>query len=136
MIGQPELIDDPRFANNMDRVKNVAALDTYIEEWMGRHTLDEVSAILRQADVPFGPVNNIADIAADPHAKARRMIVETPDEDGSALPMEGIFPRMSDTPGSVRHAGKSMGADNQEIYRERLGLSQESLDALVREGIV
>jgi crotonobetainyl-CoA:carnitine CoA-transferase CaiB-like acyl-CoA transferase len=136
VIGSPELIDDPRFANNMDRVKNVDALDAYIREWMSRHTLDEVSAILRQADVPFGPVNSIVDIAADPHAQARRMIVGAADEGGATLPMEGVFPRMVGTPGSIRHAGKSIGADNDEIFRERLGYSQETLDALVKEGIV
>lgn len=136
VIGHPELVEDPRFNNNMNRVKNVAALDAYVEAWMGKHTLDEVSAILRQADVPFGPVNTIADIARDPHAKVRDMIVEVLDEGGVALPMEGVFPRMADTPGSVRHAGKSMGADNDEIYRRRLGYSQESLDTLVREGII
>lgn len=136
VIGRPELIDDPRFANNMERVKNVSALDALVEQWMGEHTLDEVSAILRQADVPFGPVNTVADIAADPHAKTRQMIVEAPDEDGATLPMEGVFPRMVDTPGTVRYAGKSIGADNDEIYREQLGYSQETLDALIREGIV
>jgi len=135
-IGHPELLEDPRFDNNMNRVKNVAALDAYIEEWMGNHTLGEVSTILRQADVPFGPVNTIADIAGDPHAQARRMIVEATDEDGAALPMEGVFPRMAGTPGSVRHAGKSMGADNAEIYRERLGYCQETLDALAKDGII
>jgi len=103
---------------------------------MGNHTLNEVSTLLRQADVPFGPVNTIADIARDPHAQARRMIVEASDEDGAALPMEGVFPRMAATPGSVRHAGKSMGADNAEIYRDRLGYCQETLDALARDGII
>jgi crotonobetainyl-CoA:carnitine CoA-transferase CaiB-like acyl-CoA transferase len=136
VIGRPELIDDPRFANNMERVKNVSALDALVERWMGEHTLDEVSAILRQADVPFGPVNTVANIAADPHAKTRQMIVEAPDEGGATLPMEGVFPRMVDTPGTVRYAGKSIGADNDEIYREQLGYSQETLDALIREGIV
>jgi crotonobetainyl-CoA:carnitine CoA-transferase CaiB-like acyl-CoA transferase len=50
--------------------------------------------------------------------------------------MEGVFPRMVGTPGSVRYAGKSIGADNDEVYREQLGYSQETLDALASEGIV
>ncbi len=136
VIGHPELVDDPRFANNMARVKNVAMVDAYVEEWMSKHTLDEVSAILREADVPFGPVNTIADIAHDPHATARQMIIDVPDEGGTTLPMEGVFPRMVDTPGSVRHAGKSIGTDNDEIYRDRLGLPQETLDALIKDGII
>lgn len=136
VIGHPELAEDPRFADNMSRIKNVEALDIYIETWMKRHTLEEVSTLLRQADVPFGPVNTIADIARDPHAQAREMIIEIVDENGTALPMEGVFPRMTETPGSVRHAGKAMGADNDEIYKDRLGLSQEAINALAKDGII
>jgi len=135
VIGKPELIDDPRFRTNMNRVKNVVALDAHIEEWMGAHTFDEVKSILAKAEVPFGPVYNIADIAADIHAKARQMIVEAPDEGGGTLPMEGVFPVMTGTPGRVRHAGKSMGADNDEIFA-RLGLSKAEVAALMKDGIV
>jgi crotonobetainyl-CoA:carnitine CoA-transferase CaiB-like acyl-CoA transferase len=49
--------------------------------------------------------------------------------------MEGVFPRMVGTPGQVRHAGKSMGADNDEVFA-RLGLSKKDLEALARDGIV
>jgi crotonobetainyl-CoA:carnitine CoA-transferase CaiB-like acyl-CoA transferase len=136
VIGHPELVDDSRFGDNMARIRNVVALDAYVEEWMGKHTLLEVSTILRQADVPFGPVNTIADIARDPHAVERQMIVDVPDEGGNCLPMEGVFPRMVATPGSVQHPGKSMGADNDEIYKRRLRLSQEAIDAMMKDGII
>lgn len=136
VIGKPELIDDPRFKTNIDRVKNVAELDEYVEKWMGEHTLDEVTEILRSADVPMGPVYNIADIAGNAHAQARQMIVEAPDDNGGVLPMEGVFPRMVGTPGSVRHTGRSMGADNDEIYMKQLGLSKEQVEKLAKDGIV
>jgi crotonobetainyl-CoA:carnitine CoA-transferase CaiB-like acyl-CoA transferase len=136
LIGKPELMDDPRFRTNMARVENVAALDAYIDEWMAQHKLADVVEILRAADVPFGPVNNIADIAADAHAQIRKMIVEAPDENGATLPMEGVFPRMTGTPGKVRHAGKSMGADNDEIYLKRLCMTRDELEALKKDGII
>ena len=136
VIGHPELIEDPRFNNNMNRIENVVELDAYLDEWMGAHTLEEATAILSKNEVPFGPVYNIADIAQDAHAQVREMIVDAPDEGGRSLPMEGVFPRMVGTPGKVRHTGKTMGADNDEIYRERLGLSQEQLEALTKDGIV
>jgi formyl-CoA transferase len=63
------------------------------------------------------------------------MIVEAPDEGGGTLPMEGIFPVMTGTPGRVRHAGKSMGADNDEIFA-RVGLSKAEVAALMKDGIV
>jgi len=136
VMGKPELMDDPRFKTNMNRVKNVEELDAYIADWMGQHTLKEISAIFIDNEVPFGPVYNVADIAADPHAIVRNMIVDVPDEDGQTLPMEGVFPRMTATPGKIRHAGKTMGADNDDVYFERLGLSREEVAALSKEGIV
>jgi crotonobetainyl-CoA:carnitine CoA-transferase CaiB-like acyl-CoA transferase len=136
LIGKPELMDDPRFKTNMARIENVAALDAHIDAWMAQHKLAEVVEILRKADVPFGPVNNIADIAVDAHAQARNMILEVPDENGTTLPMEGVFPRMTGTPGKVRHAGKSMGADNDEIYLNRLCMTRGELDALRKDGII
>jgi crotonobetainyl-CoA:carnitine CoA-transferase CaiB-like acyl-CoA transferase len=136
LIGKPELIDDPRFKTNMARVENVAALDAHIDVWMGQHKLADVIGILREADVPFGPVFNIADIAQDAHSQVRKMIVEAPDENGTTLPMEGVFPRMTATPGKVRHAGKSMGADNDEVYLKRLCMTRDELEALKKDGIV
>ena len=135
-IGQPELADDARFATNKDRLQNVEALDAIVGEWVGARTLDEVTTALRDNAVPVGPVFDVADIIADPHAQARDMVVDSPDGDGPALKMEGVVPKMSDTPGSVRHAGRAMGADNAEIFEQRLGLSGEELAALKRDGII
>ena len=136
VMGQPELIDDPRFNSNMNRVKNVDELDDIVGGWIGAHTRDEITDQLRAHDVPIGPVFDIADIMQDPHAQARDMVVETDQDSGTPLRMEGVFPKMSDTPGSVRHAGKDMGADNNEIYRERLGISKDELAALSEAGVV
>jgi crotonobetainyl-CoA:carnitine CoA-transferase CaiB-like acyl-CoA transferase len=136
VIGKPELMEDPRFRTNMDRVRNVVDLDVYLDDWMAEHTLAEVTELLRKNEVPVGPVFNLADIADDGHAQARGMIIEVEDEDGATLPMEGVFPRLTATPGSVRHAGKSMGADNDEIYLGRLGYSKEQVEDLKKTGIV
>lgn len=135
-IGRPELIDDPRFANNKARLANVEELDEIVGAWIGERDRDEVIRVLHGAAVPVGPIYNIADIAQDLHAQAREMIVRAPDDDGNELPMEGIFPKMSGTPGRVRHAGRARGSANAEIYGERLGLSAEQLRALEEDGII
>jgi formyl-CoA transferase len=136
LVGGDDLVNDPRFANNMLRVKNVAALDEAIGAWMARHTFDEALTILKEKEVPVGPINSIADIAADAHAQARAMIVEAPDDDKGRLPMEGVFPRMTGTPGRVDHAGKAMGADNDEIFIRRLGIPPDRLAQLRKDGII
>lgn len=135
-IGRPELIEDPRFANNKARLANVEELDEIVGAWIGQRDRDEVIRVLHDAAVPVGPIYNIADIAKDLHAQAREMIVRAPDDAGRDLPMEGIFPKMSGTPGRVRHAGRAQGSANAEIYGERLGLSAEQIRALEEDGII
>ena len=136
VIGRPELIDDPRFDTNMHRVANADALDAIVGEWMAARPREEIITLLREQEVPVGPVYDIADILADPHAQAREMVVESPDGEGAPLRMEGVFPKMGGTPGAVRHAGKDMGADNDEIFLDRLGLSADELTELREQGIV
>jgi len=135
-MGKAEMADDPRFATNRARLDNVEELDAIMQGWIGNQTLDEVTATLREHAVPVGPVFDIADIMANPHAQARDMVIESPDGDGPPLKMEGVVPKMSDTPGTVRHAGREMGADNAEIFEQRLGLSADELAALKSDGII
>ena len=124
VMGVPEMIEDPRFSSNMTRLRNVEEVDRLVGEWIATLDLDAVVAILRENDVPVGPVYNIKDIVADPHAIAREMIVGVDDADGRRLVMEGVFPKMSATPGQVRHPGREMGADNDEVFLDRLGSDQ------------
>jgi len=134
-MGRPELIEDPRFCSNEIRIKNVEALDEIVGAWFKEHDFDEVIAILNENEVPVGPVMNIVDIVKDVHAREREMVISAPDDDRGSLLMEGVFPKMSLTPGEVRHTGKKLGADNQEIYG-KLGLSSQELEALAREKII
>jgi len=135
VIGLPELINDPRFNNNSNRVLNVKELDVYISDWIGKYSLKEVSKILHENAVPVGPVFNIVDIMENAHAKAREMIVEV-DDNGLKLPTESVFPKMSRTPGKIKHLGKEMGADNIEIFTDRLGMNEEEIINLKKEGII
>jgi crotonobetainyl-CoA:carnitine CoA-transferase CaiB-like acyl-CoA transferase len=136
VVGGEALARDPRFATNMLRVQNVAALDEHISAWMAARTFAEVTATLKECEVPVGPINTIADIMADPHAIARQMIIDVPDEHRGSLKQEGVFPRMTGTPGQARHTGKSMGADNVEIFARRLGMSEAEMADLKRQGII
>jgi crotonobetainyl-CoA:carnitine CoA-transferase CaiB-like acyl-CoA transferase len=135
-LGQPELVDDPRFKTNESRIRNVEQLDEIIGKWFRMHTLSEVLEILNKFEVPVGPVFDVSDIIKDPHAQEREMVIKAPDDDRGTLMMEGIFPKMSVTPGAVRHTGKKLGADNREIFEGRLGLSREEVEELSNEKVI
>ena len=135
-MGRPELIKDPRFKSNEERVKNVEAMDAIVGKWMLERDSKEVLKILNEAEVPVGPVMDVSDIIKDPHAQFREMVIQAPDEDRGSVMMEGVFPKMSLTPGVVNHAGKKLGADNEEIFSGRLGLSRDEMAELAKQKVI
>ena len=135
-IGRPELTDDPKFADNPSRVENATKLDSIIGEWFHQFCLDEAMAILEESDVVAGPVYDIRRIFQDPHYEAREDIVEIEDQELGTVRMQNVVPKMSKTPGRVDFAGGRLGQHNDEVYRERLGLTTEELARLHEEGVI
>ena len=135
-MGQPALAEDPRFATALARSENHEAIDDLIARWTTRHALAELEVVLERALVPATRVFTIADIFGDPHYRARGSIVEAPDEDLGGVAMAAVVPRLSDTPGKVRHSGHRVGQDTRRVLGELLGLAPERIDALARAGIV
>lgn len=137
-MGQPALAEEERFHNNRARVKHHRELDKIISGWVASLTLAEAQAALDEAGVPAGPVMSIADIAADPQYQARGMIAAVPDRrmPEDVTYMSGVIPRLTETPGSIRHSGGELGADNQAIYGDLLGLDPQELQRLQTEGVL
>jgi len=135
-IEQPELADDPRFADNQSRRANVAALDRLIEGWTRQHDLGELWEILVRAEVPAAPVYSIADVVADPQYQARDMILRLmgPQRIGELL-VPGVVPKFVDAPSSVRWLGRTAGADTATVLRE-IGLEEAELERLARDSII
>jgi crotonobetainyl-CoA:carnitine CoA-transferase CaiB-like acyl-CoA transferase len=116
-IGRPDMIDDPRFRTNSDRLDNAAALDAAIQAFVGARTLAENLAFFEKAEVTVGPVYDAARFADDPHVRARGILVEVPDRERGTLPMHDVVPRLSRTPGAIRKAAPDLGADEAEILK-------------------
>jgi crotonobetainyl-CoA:carnitine CoA-transferase CaiB-like acyl-CoA transferase len=135
-IEQPELADDPRFADNQSRRANVAALDGLIEGWTRQHDLGELWEILVRAEVPAAPVYSIADVVADPQYQARDMILRLMGPQGiGELLVPGVVPKFVDAPSSVRWLGRAAGADTATVLRE-VGLDDAELDRLAHDSII
>jgi len=134
-MNRNDLGQDPSLADNSGRVKRVAELDAAIEAWTLQHTVDEVLAALDKASVPAGRIYTVADIAADPHYRAREMIQQVQMDDGSTLDVPGIVPKLSRTPGSHRRNAPRIGQDTDDVLRE-MGLSNDQIQQLKAQGIV
>ena len=134
-MNRNDLGQDPSLADNSGRVQRVAELDAAIEAWTLQHTVDEVLTALDKASVPAGRIYTVADIAADPHYRAREMIQQVQMDDGSTLDVPGIVPKLSRTPGSHRRNAPRIGQDTDDVLRE-MGLSPEQIQQLKAQGIV
>jgi crotonobetainyl-CoA:carnitine CoA-transferase CaiB-like acyl-CoA transferase len=135
-MGMPGLITDPRFVDNASRCANDVALDEIIAAWFRERNCDELMALFDRAEVVAGPVLDIRDIVMDPQYLARQNIVPVPDDDFGSVRMQNVVPRFSATPGEVRHSGRALGADNESVYTEVLGLTQTQYRALIEEGVI
>ena len=117
-IGRSDMLDDPRFRTNEDRVRHRELVDAAVGDWFARHDHDEALGIMREAGATVGPIYSPADAAADPHFAERGVTVETADADYGQLPMHNIVPRLSDTPGVWRRPAPKLGEHNAEILAE------------------
>ncbi|MBS0285088.1 MAG: CoA transferase [Proteobacteria bacterium] len=135
-MGQPELGDDPRFATHNARGQHQDLLDGMIADWTRGQSVAAVEKLMEDNAVPAGRMFAARDMLADPHFAAREAIVTVETERHGALPMQGVFPRLSRTPGGVRApAPVAVGADTEALLREA-GYDAAVIADLKQRGIV
>jgi formyl-CoA transferase len=135
-MGRPELADEERYATHGARGASMAELDELIGVWTAQRKADELLELLAAQGVPAGRIYRAKDMLADPHFAARESIVRVPHPQFGELAMQNVFPRLSETPGRVRHAGPELGEHNDDVYRGLLGLGDDELEGLRREGVL
>lgn len=135
-MGRDDLITNPRYRDHASRGENMVELDDVIADWTRDHGTEELLAILHEAGVPAGRIYTARDMFADPHFAARDAIVRLAHPDFGEIPMHGVFPKLSETPGSVRHAGPQLGEHNADIYHDLLGVDDQALADLTERGII
>lgn len=129
-IGRPDLILDPRFRTNADRLNNVAALDEVIGGFIAGFDQTDLVALMEKAEVTVGPIYDIGQIMVDPHVVEREILADYPDADIGSLPMHHVVPRMSETPGSIRYPAPRLGEHNRALLGE-LGIGDADYERLV-----
>jgi crotonobetainyl-CoA:carnitine CoA-transferase CaiB-like acyl-CoA transferase len=134
-VGRPELIDDPRFRTNADRVKNAAVLDEILGEFFSRHSQQDAVDLLERAEVTVGPIYDISQIMEDPHFLQRELLADYPDDEMVSLPMHHVVPRMMGTPGSIRTPAPWLGQHNRELLKEA-GFHEDQYAGFIRAKIV
>jgi crotonobetainyl-CoA:carnitine CoA-transferase CaiB-like acyl-CoA transferase len=136
IIGRVDLAEDARFATTAarrDRRDEVAAI---IQEWTGRHLKADVVSRLAAGGVPAAPINNVAEMVADPQVQAREMFVEVDHPVFGRLKTTGTPLKLSETPGRVRSLAPSPGEHNEEVFVGLLGHSRDDLARWEAEGVI
>ena len=135
-MGMPDLIDRPEFKDNAARLDNREILNDELQGWLGQRDLQETMDHLIPSGGVVGPVYDAPQIMADPHYLAREDIIDIDDPELGKTKMLGVVPKFSETPGSVQHAGPTVGEHNQHIYSSWLGLPADKLSQLSEEGTI
>lgn len=136
VMGMAELADDPRYAVSSERIQRADELEELLGKWVAEHDFKDIEPLLVNANVPFGGIYTAADIADDPHYAARENITQVEDAHLGTLPMPGVIPKLSATPGRINSAGPPIGQHNDEIYRGLLGKSDDELAALKEQKVI
>jgi crotonobetainyl-CoA:carnitine CoA-transferase CaiB-like acyl-CoA transferase len=133
-LQRPDLARD--LATHEARAAHQDDLDREIARWTVTMTADELIARLRAHDVPVGPINRAPELASDPHIAARDMIVRLAAGFDKEVAMAGVVPKLSRTPGSIRHVGPALGAHTDDVLRELANASDEEIAVLRNAGVI
>lgn len=136
VAGQPQWADDPRFATNVARVANRALLIPLIRQATVFKTTAEWVEVLEQAGVPCGPINDLAQVFADPQVLARELAISLPHSLAGSVPQVASPLRLSETPVEYRRAPPLLGEHTEEVLARLLGMSTAQVAQLRAAGVV
>lgn len=134
-IGREELVQDPRFAGNDQRMANREALEAELEAVLAERSTDEWVEALLAVGVPVGPIHDYKQVFEDPHTQAREMMVEMEHPVEGTVRGLGIPVKLSETPGTIRRAAPLLGEHTEEVLAEA-GLSAREIAALRERTVV
>lgn len=136
VMGQPELAGDERYATHRARADQQAGLDDLIGQWAATLSGDALLERLGEGGVPAGRIFTAADMVVDPHYAAREMVLRLASSQGWSVPMVGVVPKFSATPGSVRATGAELGAHTREVLTGLAGVDAAEFASLERSGVI
>jgi crotonobetainyl-CoA:carnitine CoA-transferase CaiB-like acyl-CoA transferase len=135
-VGRPDMAENPAFVEPVTRQARAAEVDKVVADWVGRHTLEEAMAVFEESEVAAAPVYDAAQLLADPHLQARGTFATVDDPDLGQVTVQAPVAMLSDTPGHIEHLGRRLGADNEAVFVELLGIDGERLAALREAGTI
>ncbi len=135
-IDRPDLAARPEYVDPIPRQARADEIDALVAGWIGVHTLEHAMKVFHAEDVAASPVYDAQQLMADEHLRARGTWVTVDDPDVGAMTVQAPVAVMSETPGRTDHLGRALGADNEAVYSDLLGLDADRLAALRAAGTI
>ena len=135
-IERPDLAAIPEYVDPVPRQQRSEEIDRLVAEWVGRHTFDAVMKVFLAEGVAAAPVYDASQLLADEHFRARGTFVAVDDQELGRVTVQSPVAVLSETPGAVQHLGRKLGADNDSVYGDLLGLDPARIAALRAAGTI
>lgn len=135
-MSREDLLSDKRFSKPSRRIRNQDELYNIISDWVKNYTADEVIKILDNNSVPADIVNNLDDLAVNPHMLQREAIMNFNDPEYGNVLCPGIVPKLKNFPGKINFLGCNLGEYNREIYKDFLGLTDKKIKELEEKEVI
>ena len=135
-IERPDLAALPDYVDPVPRQQRSEEIDALVADWVGRHSFGEAMKVLLAHGVAAAPVYDACELLADEHFRARGMFVAVDDEELGSVTVQSPVAVLSETPGAIKHLGRRLGADNDSVYGELLGLDAARIGALRTAGTI
>ena len=136
-MGRTELASSGLYGEQKTRLEHRHDVNEIVRDWCGSLTREEILKRCFATGAPAGPLNNIADIFGDRQFHARRNLTAIDDPDlGETIVVPSVIPRLSETPGKIRHLGPKLGQHTDEILENLLGMSKEEISGLKKKRVI
>ena len=136
LVGRADIAEEAWFLDAGDRVQHADVIDTPVAQWIGQRSFEEVSSAFQDAGAALAPIYDIAQLMNDPHVQRRETITTIADEDLGPLKMQNLIFRLQQTPGAIRHGGRRLGQDTEQVLDTLLGLTADEVKALRDKGVL
>ena len=135
-IGRDDLADDPDYVDPVRRQERAAEVDALVAQWVVARTLADAMAVFEATEVTAAPVYDAEQLLADEHLRERGTYVRVDDADLGPVTVQAPVAQLSETPGRIDHLGRALGADNETVYGELLGLDADRLAELRAAAVI
>ncbi len=136
VMEQPELARPDMYQMTAQRIASRETVDGLVTEFTRSYRQSEVLQRCTDGDVPCGAINSVADIFEDPQFEARENLLRFVDPEAGEIVIPGVIPKLSKTPGRVKHVGPPIGNGIDSIYGDLLGMSASEIAALKEKGVI